>query len=414
MRNLIGLILILSAVAFILRVDFIFYLLYVVVALTVISRWLPGYRLRQLQARRTYTDHAFWGETIDITLDLENPTLLPIPWMTLAESVAIELSVNEPISTVLKMGAKEPLQLSYQVEPRRRGYYRLGPTRITSGDLFGMGPDRSIAIPAGYLTVYPRITPFHRLGLSSRLPFGTIAGREKLFEDPARPMGVRPYQRGDSVRQINWKVSARQRDLMVKTLQPAISLETMIILNLFRPDYTDYTRYRTMEWGIELAASLAAYLTTQKQGVGLLANGIDPLQEGGDGPQFDPHTGRLQRASTDEEMLVDPLPPKRGRPHLIKLLERLARVESSRQNHFVPWLIGYNIPLSWGGTAIVITPKADLELCQTLHRLVQRGINPLLLVTEPSQTMGQLKERARRLGFRAELATTAEELARVR
>ncbi|MEW5988948.1 MAG: hypothetical protein AB1791_20175, partial [Chloroflexota bacterium] len=52
-------------------------------------------------------------------------------------------------------------------------------------------------------------------------------------------------------------------------------------------------------------------------------------------------------------------------------------------------------------TILVITPSAGEATCHTLHHLVRAGLNPVLLVIERSNHFGQLRERARRLGFRA-------------
>ena len=124
------------------------------------------------------------------------------------------------------------------------------------------------------------------------------ASHQRLFEDPARPMGIRDFRSGDTIRQINWKASAHTRQLMVKTFEPAISLETAVLLNLHAPDYTFGNLQDTTEWAIEVAASLAAHLVNQRQSVGLITNGIDPLASQQRG--FDETTGRLLRPSQAE------------------------------------------------------------------------------------------------------------------
>src|SRR5690606_19628201 len=183
----------------------------------------------------------------------------------------------------VSLRGRESREFHYAVQAIRRGYYRLGPLTVRTGDLFGWSELRAQA-PASYLTVYPRITPLARLGLPSRLPYGAIGSQRRLFEDPARPVGVREYHRGDSLRLINWKVSAHGDNLVVKTLQPAISLDTHILLNLNRDDFSAKTRYSAPEWAIEIAASLAAHLVEQQQAVGLATNGRDLLQLMQQGP----------------------------------------------------------------------------------------------------------------------------------
>ena len=411
------LILILLFVAFLLRVDFIFYIIYVCVGVYAWSRWYTPRSLSRLAAGRFYSDHAFWGETIAVTLQLVNKSWLPIPWLQVTESMATELKLDEPVNQVLSFRGHRTAEITYHVRGRRRGYYRLGPMRLATSDLFGLMPEQQGTIPADFLTIYPRIIPLTRLGLPSRLPFGTIASRQRLFEDPARPMGVRDFRSGDSLRQINWKVSAHTRNLVVKTFQPAISLETAVLLNLNAGEYERQGRQIYTEWAIEVAASLAAHLERQRQPVGLMTNGIDPLYglTDQDSAEFDESSGRLLRRKMAETQslagsIPPAIPPRSGRPHLMKILERLARVETDKTIAFNQWAPTACLHLTWGVTILVITPTGDDVTCQTLHRLVRAGFNPILITVEPDYNFGQVRERARRLGFVAYNVTRLRDL----
>jgi uncharacterized protein (DUF58 family) len=305
------------------------------------------------------------------------------------------------MSHVAALRGKEITKFSYEVQAWRRGYYQLGPMRLSSGDLFGLAEEKIGRFPADYLTVYPRITPLHQLGLPSRLPFGTIASRQRLFEDPARPAGVRDFRSGDSMRQINWKASAHTRQLMVKTYQPAISLETAVLLNLHRDDYMRENQANRIEWAIEVAASLAAHLADRRQAVGLITNGMDPLGSG-ETAVFDEESGRLITQQTNPQ--TNPqitIPPRPGRANLMKILERLARIESAQTIPFTQWAATACVNLSWGVTILAITPRGDEATCQTLHQLVRTGFNPILITIEPDANFGLVRQRARHLGFTA-------------
>jgi hypothetical protein len=47
----------------------------------------------------------------------------------------------------------------------------------------------------------------------------------------------------------------------------------------------------------------------------------------------------------------------------------------------------------------VITPVGDEATCHALHQLVRAGFNPILIITTPTHLFGEIRERARRLGF---------------
>lgn len=406
MNLFVTLILLLLVVAFLLRVDFIFYVIYVCLGVYMWSRWVTPRSLKNLYIGRKYNSHAFWGESIPITIQLENKGRLPLAWLRATESVAVHLRFGASINEVFSLGSKQAIEFTYQVAARKRGYYQIGPLRLTTGDLFGIRPEHHALLPAEYVTIYPRIISLADLGLPSRLPFGTIASQQRLFEDPARPMGVRDFRSGDSIRQINWKASAHTRNLVVKTFAPAISLETAVLLDLDANSYSSQSRLDRVEWAIEVAASLAAHLVDQRQAVGLMTNGIDPLTVG-DGATFDEQSGRLLKKYPHDlkenplAYLPPSIPPRNGRFHLMKILERLARVESERTVPLAGWAEQAASHLSWGVTILVITPKGSEVVCQALHRLVRVGFNPVLIAIEPEGNFGYVRERARRLGFDA-------------
>ena len=399
--GLAGLIITLLVLAFLLRVDFIYYIVYVCIGIYALNRWLVPRTLRHVHISREFNDHAFLGETVPVQLVWTNASRWPLPWVEFHESIPPALRSGAQMQRAMNLGGQQERRFTYQIQAGRRGYYRLGPLRLTAGDLFGLAEGKTGYLEANFLTIYPRIISLTSLGLPSRLPFGTIAARQRLFEDPARPMGTRQYYSGDSQRHINWKVSAHTGNLLVKRFEPAISLETAVLLNLHTEDYQKKEYRFQTEWAITTAASLAAYLVNQRQPVGLITNGVDPLQSGLE-PLFSSDNGRLLGADPDAPLLMPPaIAPRNGRAHLMKILEQLARIESAETIPFAEWATNACYQLSWGVTILAITARGDEQTCQALHRLVRTGFNPILLAVEPDYNFGLVRERARLLGFRA-------------
>jgi uncharacterized protein (DUF58 family) len=414
--ELLILILLLIAVALLVRVDFIIYIAYVLAGVYALSRWYVPRSLARLSVVRRYHGRAFLSEPAEIEVCLTNRSRLPIMWLQLVESVPPELRAGPSINHVIHLGPRATRRFKYPVRAMKRGYYRLGPLNMIAGDLFGFQESQASLQP-DYLTVYPRIIPLDQLSLPSRLPFGTVPSRQRLFEDPARPHGVRDYRLGDSLRLVNWKVSAHSDELLVRTHQPAISLETAILLNLNTNEYSPRFRQDGPEWAIVVAASLASHLVTQRQAVGLVSNGADPLRRRdakGDGAaQYDESSGRLSLSTSSETadgpnlhappdyLLSDPIPPKPGREHLMQILERLARLEGIPTSEFAPFAFQATQRLNWGVTLMVVSPGADEQLNGALHRQVRAGFNVVLLVIEPYTDFATIRERARLLGFRA-------------
>ena len=395
MRDFLFLLIALLALALLLRLDFVYYIVYVVGGIWLLARWATPRSLAALRVRRQFVDHAFLGERVSVSLELSNPSWFPIPWLRLTETMPLELAASEQLNRVYTLRPRENVVIDYELQCTRRGYYPIGPLRLVVGDLFGFSDADGRDDAAQFLTVYPRIIPLVRLGLPSRLPHGTLSASRRIFEDPARLRGVREYQPGDNLRRIHWKASAHADTLLVKQLSPAISLESMVLLNLNTQDYHRQRIYSASEWAIVVAASVATYLESMRQAVGLATNGSDPLI-----------TGSVKQPAA--------IPPRPGRPHLMKQLEILARVEVAEvKQSFVHWAQRSAVSLSWGTTVLAITPLADEAVCQGFHRLTRAGMNVVLLVTEPYANFSVVRERARRLGLRAYQTASEDDLTRL-
>ncbi|MEA3337710.1 MAG: DUF58 domain-containing protein [Chloroflexota bacterium] len=398
------LILLLLVLAVLMRLDFVYYLIYVCGGIWLLSRWATPRSLSALRVGRKFVDHAFLGETIPVSLELVNSTWLPMPWVRVNETLPLDLSASRQIRRVFTLRPREHTSIHYDLHCSRRGFYPIGPMQLTSGDLFGFSDVRARDEGQQFLTVYPRIIPLANLAVPSRLPFGTLSSTRRMFEDPARPRGVREYQSGDSLRRINWKASAHAENLLVKQFSPAISLESMVFLNLNAAEYSRQRRYGASEWAIVVAASVASYLERARQSVGLATNGSDPLITLG---------MQTVANSLDLAESVSPaaIPARPGRQHLMKVLEILARVEVMESKQpFAVWAQRAAIPLSWGTTVIAITPNADEAACRGLHALVRAGLNVVMLAVEPYGQFGLIRERARRLGFVACRVATEQDL----
>ena len=59
---------------------------------------------------------------------------------------------NESTQRVVSLGGRQTLSHTYHVKGLQRGYYRLGPLRLTGGDLFGLARPRLGYLPPDYLT----------------------------------------------------------------------------------------------------------------------------------------------------------------------------------------------------------------------------------------------------------------------
>jgi len=384
------LLLVFLIVAVLLRQDFVFYLIYVLTGTYLLSQWWTGRSQHRLRVHRRFTDHVFLGETANVEIEIENTSWWPVPWLRCNEAPPTDLIAGGGINAVVSLRPKEQLHLHYELPGWRRGYYQIGPTRLATGDLFGFAETHAIGEQVDHLTVYPGVIPLAQVALTSRSPQGTIKSTQHLFADPTRSVGVRNYQPGDPLHSVDWKNSAHTGRLQVRKYEPAVSLASVIFVNLHTPTYSKAIRHSASEWAIVLAASLANYLVERRQAVGLASNGIDSLTE----------------------TACWHIPPRPGRTHLMKLLEWLARVQLGETTPLADWLPTAVQDLPWGTTVVAITPAGDEATCRALHHLLRAGLNPALVVVEPHAQFETVQERARRLGIPAHLIPDEHALAR--
>ena len=95
---------ILTILAIVLRQDWIYFLVYVVGGIWIVSHWWVRRTLAKLNVRRDLTSRAFAGETIKASLIFENHTWLPIPWLHVQEQAPLELKDRVNYRVVLSIG----------------------------------------------------------------------------------------------------------------------------------------------------------------------------------------------------------------------------------------------------------------------------------------------------------------------
>jgi uncharacterized protein (DUF58 family) len=414
MRGFLPFLVALLAVALFTKADYFFYLLYALFGIVVLGRLWARRSLTSVVLARRHDARIFLGQSTEVELEVANRSWLPVLWMRVQDNVPSDLTKPGTLRWVVSLLPRERLTLRYSVSGRRRGYHRLGPLGTLGSDLLGLAEYEARRDEDDFVIVYPKIVPLHDLGLPSQSPFGTLPSRQRIFEDPTRIQGVRAYQPGDSLRRMDWKTSARVGALQVRRYEPAIALETAVFLNLCSDDYPQRQRFDAPELGIVIAASLATHLAQRRQAVGLFTNGRDPLRfvvgmRDADWPAPpQPSAGEATVGEGSRRMggTEDPpsLPLRKGRAHLMHMLDLLARVETVSRDEGVPFLDllrRKSLGLPWGSTVVVVTSQDVEGLMDTLLALHRRGLIVVLVLTCRDASFALTARRAETIGVRA-------------
>jgi uncharacterized protein (DUF58 family) len=314
-------------------------------------------------------DRCMVGEAVTLTITMENRKLLPVPSLTVSDLVPVELQVGSRklifyqtgkglLRQIISLGWYQRVIRRYEVRATKRGFYRLGPVTMESGDPLGFKrvmtviPDRT-----PFLIVYPVIVPLESMGMPSRRPFGDLLSRTRLFEDPMRMRGLREYSAGDAMNRIHWKASAATGQLQVKLFDASVTVGLALFLNTWGfKNFWQGLDPSQFETSCVVAASIASWAQEQRVPVGLYANGL--VAEWG-------QTLRLQ--------------PSYLPATLAHVLEGLARLSLPGRTPLSQLLTEELSGLGYGTTVVVITRRLDEDLAAVLLTAKRSG-RPTVLV----------------------------------
>ena len=100
--------------------------------------------------------------------------------------------------------------LEYEVEFASRGVHTIGPCHVEATDPFGLWRTEQVVGGTKRVTVFPRV---HSLTSTASLLTGYVG----LTNEREQFDGVREYERGDPLRDVNWKASAKRPNELAVT-----------------------------------------------------------------------------------------------------------------------------------------------------------------------------------------------------
>ena len=230
---------------------------------------------------------AFIGDTIEYTVSLSNDKILPLIWVeaqdpfpeglnlsgALVRGTTLETNRHHCITTSLLPYQKASWKFNMQCV--RRGYHRIGPVRMRSSDIFGFAAMEMRLSGVDEVLVYPRVVDLGHLVAPPQHPFGMSHGRMPLYNDTNRARGVREYRPEDPLKYIDWKATARARQLQTRVFEPSVAMNVLVAMNGSTSDYVWLgTNRRLFERAVTVSASVAVLADRLGYSHGLLSNAV--------------------------------------------------------------------------------------------------------------------------------------------
>lgn len=216
------------------------------------------------------------GQPAQVTLDLANEGRTPTGLLLLEDHVPFVLGTRPRfVLDGLRHGVHR--SVDYQVRSDIRGRFDIGPMSVRVSDPFGLVELGRAFQGKVAVTVTPRTVPLPAIPLSG-VWTGSGDNRPRAFASgSAEDVTVREYRRGDDLRRVHWRSSARVGELMVRREeQPWQSRATVFVDNRVLA-HRGQGIASSLETAVSIAASIALHLTQRGFTVRLVtAEGEDP------------------------------------------------------------------------------------------------------------------------------------------
>jgi uncharacterized protein (DUF58 family) len=304
---------------------------------------------------------AFSGETVVLRVWVANRKRMPLPlahvtvwlpeWLRPGEDTSARSHTVRGFQQNLSIAGRSEVALEFPVAVRRRGEYWLERIAVEVSDPFGLAPLRREITTDAVLLVMPEPRIGIPMDVLRRLPFGTPAQTARVYEERERFAGVRPYEPGDPMNRIHWKLTGHAAALQVKLFEPTRSADVLFLLDLAAGEpFWDQIYPEIAEDAIGWTTFLARQAVRSGWRVGLAAN------------------AHLRRGRGPIRV-----PPSSRPGHEAAVFAALARMPGDATSDLAPVVreVGRSMPQN--ATAVVISARPGRWLREEMDVLRRRG-----------------------------------------
>ncbi len=199
------------------------------------------------------------GDSVHVEYKITNMSVIPIAYGLMTFVVSRRLGDMEFKSESAFFAPYQMITLRRNVVCRNRGFYTLGKLVVELRDPFGIFSREVVLDKAIELTVYPRVHALEYFEIPAKEFFGRIDVPYVTHEDYTNIRRVRPYQVGDSVKKIHWKLSAKSENPFVKEYELSADSKAYMLIDGYGGGL--YSKDMAVQDGlVEMGISVVKYL----------------------------------------------------------------------------------------------------------------------------------------------------------
>jgi len=335
------------------------------------------------------------GQVFEERFEIQNHSRFGHLWLEIKDLCHLKGKLGSKV--VSNISARQDRSYFARTLLTERGLFLLGPTRVSSGDPFGLFAKKMEIPGEKSLIVLPYLVRLdHFPGPPGRLPGGR-ALRKKSLEVTPYAAGVREYAPGDPLSKIHWRTTARKDKLMVKEFEQDPHADVWVMLDCQKGTHLALPDDRQIEmedpfWGVprkmelplapdsfeyavSVAGSVASYYINQGKSVGYASAG----------------------------KYLNVIPVERGERQLAKILETLSFVQADGELPILGLIEGQARQIARGSTVVLISSVNSEMIVLAIDVILRRDLRPILVFIDPqsfgsAQGIDILAEQVRQYG----------------
>ena len=171
-----------------------------------------------------------------------------------------------------RLGAGEQKNIVYNLRPVERGEYHFGRLIVYTKSFLGLLKRRDNIEAAEMVPVYPSFMQMRRYELLSQTTIQTEHGNKRM-----RKIGhsmefeqIKEYVRGDDIRTINWKATARKDSLMVNSFTDEKSQQVYCVIDKGRLMKMPFKGLTLLDYAVNSTLVLTNVCLQKQDRVGVL------------------------------------------------------------------------------------------------------------------------------------------------
>lgn len=311
------------------------------------------------------------GNVFEEEFEIINPVRYSRLWIEIEDLSNLPGKLGSKVTS--GVGGKKSRFYSSRTILTKRGSFILGPTKVRSGDPFGMFISEKTIPGEKQLVVLPYIEEIHKFIEPPGYIQGGRAIRQKSLEATSFASGVREYQPGDPLNRIHWKSSARKEKFMVKEFDQDPHGDIWIIVDgnvesNFHELVQKETQFAETFWAMKKKSAFKLPKSTFEYAISISATLASYYKD---------HDKAIGIACADSTLTV--LPTEKGSRQLGKILDTLAFFEGRGMMSINEVVESLSNQIARGSTVVIVSPDEYSKIQLSAEILLRRRLNPLII-----------------------------------